>query len=84
VGGRQRRTLHSCRWSCRISEVLVVELLAIIDRQFGWDSEPTYDILPEKFMCCLGCYCGDCSALDPLGEVFDSDEGEFEIPLSSG
>jgi hypothetical protein len=66
------------------SEVLVVKLLAIIDCQFGWDSEPTYGILPKKIMCCLGCYCGGCSALDPLGEVFDSDEGEFEISLSCG
>jgi hypothetical protein len=66
------------------SEVLVVEFLAIIDCQFGWDSEPTYDIMPENFLCCLGCYCGDCYPLDPLGEVFKSDEGEFEISLSCG
>jgi hypothetical protein len=65
-------------------EVLVVELLVVIDCPFGWDFEPIYDILPEIFLCCLGCYCGDCSALDPVGEVFDSDEGEFEIPLSYG
>jgi hypothetical protein len=30
------------------SEVLVVKLLAVIDCQFGWDSEPTYGILPKK------------------------------------
>jgi hypothetical protein len=38
----------------------------------------------KKKLCHLGCYYGDCSTLDPLGEVFDNDEGEFEIALSYG
>jgi hypothetical protein len=31
-----------------------------------------------------GCYCGDGPTLDPLGEVFDGDEGEFEVALGCG
>jgi hypothetical protein len=29
------------------------------------------------FLRCLGGYCGYDSGLDPLGEVFNSDKGEF-------
>jgi hypothetical protein len=59
------------------SEVLVVKLLAVVDCQLGWDSEPIDDVLSEEFLCGLCCYCGDCFALDPFGKVFDDDEGEF-------
>jgi hypothetical protein len=40
--------------------------------------------MPEKILCRLGCYCGYDPSLDPLGEVFDSDEGELEVALGYG
>jgi hypothetical protein len=65
-----------------ISEVLAVELFVIVDCEFGRDSEAIDNVLPEEFLSGLQCYCGFCSSLDPLCEIFDSDEGEFEVPLS--
>ena len=59
------------------SEVLVVKLLAVVDCELGWDSEPTDDVLPEEFLRGVRCYCGDWSALDPFGKIFDGNEGEF-------
>jgi hypothetical protein len=32
----------------------------------------------------LGSYCGYSSGLDPLGEVFDSNKGKFEVALGYG
>jgi hypothetical protein len=36
--------------AAELSEVLVAKLLAVVDCQLGWDSEPTYDIPPEEFL----------------------------------
>jgi hypothetical protein len=33
-----------------VFEILVVELLAVVDREFGWYSEAANNILPEKFL----------------------------------
>jgi hypothetical protein len=63
--------------TAEFSEVLVVKLLAVVDRQLGWDSEPADDVLPEEFVRGLCCYYEDCSAFDPFGKIFDDDEGEF-------
>jgi hypothetical protein len=35
-------------------------------------------------LCRLGCYYGYDPSLDPLGEVFNGDEGEFEVALGCG
>ena len=59
------------------SEVLVVKLLVVVDFQLEWDSEPADNVLLKEFLRGLCCYCGDCSALDPFGKIFDGDEGEF-------
>jgi hypothetical protein len=66
-----------------IPEVLAVELFAVVDCEFGRDSEATDNILPEEFLSGLRCYCAYCPGLNPLCEIFDSDEGELEVPLSS-
>jgi hypothetical protein len=63
--------------AAEFSEVLLVKLLAVVDCQLGWDSEPADDVLPEVFLHGLCYYCGDYSALDPFGKIFDDDEGEF-------
>jgi hypothetical protein len=67
-----------------IFEVLVVELLAVVDREFRRDSEAANNILPEEFLGCLRCYSGYCPRFNPFGEVFNGDEGELEVPLSRG
>jgi hypothetical protein len=33
-----------------VFEILVVELLTVVDREFGWYSEAANNILPEKFL----------------------------------
>jgi hypothetical protein len=66
----------------KIPEVLAIELFAVVDYEFGWDSEAADNVLPEEFLSGLRCYYGYCSSLDPLCEIFDGDEGEFEVPLS--
>jgi hypothetical protein len=65
-----------------IPEVLTVELFDVVDCEFGWDFEAADNVLLEEFLSGLRCYCGYCSGLDPLCEIFDGDEGEFEVPLS--
>jgi hypothetical protein len=65
-----------------IPEVLAVKLFAVVDCEFGRDSEAADNVLPEELLGGLRRYCGYCSGLDPLGEVFNGDEGEFEVPLS--
>jgi hypothetical protein len=65
-----------------IPEVLAVELFAVVDCEFERDSKAADNVLPEEFLSGLRCYCGYCSSLDPLCEIFDGDEGEFEVPLS--
>jgi hypothetical protein len=65
-----------------IPEVLAIKLFAVVDCEFGWESESTDNILPKELLGGLRCYCGYCLGLDPLGEVLDGNEGEFEVPLS--
>jgi hypothetical protein len=65
-----------------IPEVLAIKLFVVVDCEFGRDSESTDNVLPEELLGGLRRYCGYCSSLDPLGEVLDGNEGEFEVPLS--
>jgi hypothetical protein len=65
-----------------IPEVLVVELCAVVDCEFGRDSEAANNVLPEEFLSGLRCYCGYCPGLNPLCEILDGEEGELEVPLS--
>jgi hypothetical protein len=67
-----------------VFEILVVELLAVVDREFGRYSEAANNILPEEFLGCLRCDGGYCPRFNPFGEVFNGDEGELEVPLSRG
>jgi hypothetical protein len=60
-----------------IPEVLAIKLFVVVDREFGRGSEAADNVLPEDFLSGLRCYCGYSSSLDPLCEIFDSDEGEF-------
>jgi hypothetical protein len=65
-----------------VSEVLAVKLFAVVDCEFGRDSESANNVLPEELLGSLRRYCGYCPGLDPLGKVFNGDEGELEVPLS--
>jgi hypothetical protein len=65
-----------------VPEVLAVELFAVVDCELGRDSESANNVLPEELLGGLQRYYGYYLGLDPLGEVFDGDEGEFEVPLS--
>jgi hypothetical protein len=67
-----------------VPEVLAFKLFAIVDTELGRDSESANNVLPEEFLGSLRRYCGYCPCLDPLGKIFDSDEGELEVPLSHG
>jgi hypothetical protein len=58
--------------------------LFIVDGEFGRDSEAADDVLLEEFLGGLRCYRGDRPDLNPLCEIFNSDEGELEVPLSCG
>ena len=64
------------------AEVLAIKLFVVVDCELGRDSESANNVLPEELLGGLRCYCGYCPGLDPLGEVFDGDEGELEVPLS--
>jgi hypothetical protein len=65
-----------------IPEVLAIKLFAVVDCEFGRDSEAAHNILPEELLGALRRYCGYCSGLDPLGEVFNGNKGELKVPLS--
>jgi hypothetical protein len=65
-----------------IPKVLAIELFVVIDYEFERDSEAADNVLPEEYLGGLRCYCGYCSGLNPLCEIFDDDEGELEVPLS--
>jgi hypothetical protein len=65
-----------------VPEVLAVKLFVVVDCELGRDSESANNVLPEEHLGSLRCYCEYCPGLDPLGEVFDGDEGELEVPLS--
>jgi hypothetical protein len=65
-----------------IPKVLAVKLFAVVDCELRRDSESANNVLPEELLGSLRRYCGYCPGLDPLGEVLDGDEGEFEVPLS--
>jgi hypothetical protein len=65
-----------------VPEVLAVKLFAVVDCELGRDPESANNVLPEELLGDLRHYCGYCPGLDPLGEVFDGDEGELEVPLS--
>jgi hypothetical protein len=65
-----------------VPEVLAVKLFAIVNCELGRDSELANNILPEELLGSLRCYCGYCPGLDPLGKIFDGDEGELEVILS--
>jgi hypothetical protein len=67
-----------------IPNVLAVKLFAVVDCELRRDSESANNVLLEEFLGGLRRYCGYCPGLDPLGEVFDDDEGELEVPLSRG
>jgi hypothetical protein len=57
------------------AEVLAIELFAVVDCELRWDSESANNVLPEELLGGLRRYCGYCPGLNPLGEVFDGDEG---------
>jgi hypothetical protein len=65
-------------------EVLAVKPFAVVDGEFGRDSEAADDVLPEEFLGSLRCYHGDRPGLNPLCEIFNGDEDELEVPLSCG
>jgi hypothetical protein len=65
-----------------VPEVLAVKLFAIVDCELGRDSESINNVLPEELLGSLRRYCGYCPRLDPLGKIFDDNEGELEVPLS--
>jgi hypothetical protein len=65
-----------------IPKVLAVKLFVVVDCEFGRDSKATDNVLLEELLGGLRCYCEYCSGLDPLGEVFNGNKGEFEVPLS--
>jgi hypothetical protein len=65
-----------------IPEVLAVKLFVVVDCELRRDSESANNFLPEELLGGLRRYCGYCPGLDPLGEVLNGDEGEFEVPLS--
>jgi hypothetical protein len=65
-----------------VPEVLAVKLFAIVDCELGRDSESANNVLPEELLGSLRRYCGYCPGFDPLGKIFDGDEGELEVPLS--
>ena len=60
-----------------IPEVLAVKLFAVVDCEFGRDSQSADDVLLEELLGGLRRYYGYVSGLDPLGEVLDDNEGEF-------
>ena len=66
----------------KIPEVLAVKLFAVVDCEFGRDSESANNVLPEELLGDLRRYGGYCSGLDPLGKVLDGNKGKFEISLS--
>jgi hypothetical protein len=66
----------------KVPEVLAIKLFVVIDCELGRDSESVNNVLPEELLGSLRRYCGYCPSIDPLGEVFDSDKGELEVPLS--
>jgi hypothetical protein len=68
--------------TAEVSEVLAIELFAIVDCEFGWVSKAVDNVLPEEFLGGLRCYRGDYPSLNPLCEIFNGDEGELEVPLS--
>jgi hypothetical protein len=65
-----------------IPEVLAIKLFAVVDCEFGRDSEAVDNVLLEELLGGLRRYYGYCSGLDPLGEVFNGNEGELKVPLS--
>jgi hypothetical protein len=65
-----------------VPEVLAVKLFSVVECELGRDSESANYVLPEELMGSLRRYCGYCPGLDPLGKVFDGDEGELQVPLS--
>jgi hypothetical protein len=65
-----------------IPEVLAVKLFAIVDYELGRDSKSANNVLPEELLGSLRRYCGYRPGFDPLGKIFDGDEGELEVPLS--
>jgi hypothetical protein len=65
-----------------VPEVLAIKLFAIVDCELGRDSESANNVLPEELLGSLRRYCGYCPGFDPLGKIFDGDEGELEVPLS--
>jgi hypothetical protein len=65
-----------------VPEILAIKLFAIVDCELGRDSESANNILPEELLGSLRRYCGYCPGLDPLGKIFDGDEGELEVSLS--
>jgi hypothetical protein len=65
-----------------VPEVLAVKLFAIVDCELGRDSESANNVLPEELLGSLRRYCGYRPGFDPLGKIFDGDEGELEVPLS--
>jgi hypothetical protein len=64
-----------------VPEALAVKLFAVVDCELGRDSKSANYVLPEELLGSLRRYCGYCLGLDPLGKVFDGDEGELEVPL---
>jgi hypothetical protein len=68
----------------KILEVLAIKLLAIVNCEFGRDSEAANNVLPEEFLGSLRCYHGYSPRLDPFGKILDGDEGELEVPLGRG
>ena len=63
---------------------MAVELLVVVDCEFGRDSEAANNVLLEEFLGCPRCDGGYCLRLNPFGEIFNGDEGEVEVPLSRG
>jgi hypothetical protein len=65
-------------------KVLAVKLFAVVDGELGRDSEVADNVFPEEFLGGLRCYRGDRPGLNSLCEIFNSDQGELEVPLSCG
>jgi hypothetical protein len=67
-----------------VPEVLAVKLFVFVECELGRDSESANNVLLEELLGSLRRYCAYYPGLDPLGEVFDGDEGEPKVPLSRG
>nr|GEW73708.1 hypothetical protein [Tanacetum cinerariifolium] len=76
------KSLFDIQFVVPVFEWVISELLSVFRYDFSWEAKSAYDVIPHKFLDLVSCYRCDWLCFDPLSKIVDSNDKEFDLPLS--